>query len=251
MLFGFGMILFIIGLVLLIIRITTVLMKIVYSFGCFGINQLILKPILMRNEKFREYEEEKKLQAKIEETEKARIKNELLNKKQDDIAYALSSKLQEMEDRYPLANRELFDKYRSSFMKVTMNELESIEKDIEISHYNNKKQRQIELGLIPVKKYDEHSLKNIPIVHSQERFIDNHKIFLNVHKDENTYIVYINVPDIHLNRIYATNNFTIAKRVQNSLATRCGLASFKNLTIHDVLDENVVNEIIANAVQEA
>ena len=251
MLFAIGMILFIIGLVLLVIRLITIAAKIVYCFTGFGINQLILKPILRRNEKFRQYEEEKRLQEKIEVTEKARIQDELLNKKQDATAYALSSKLQEMEDRYPLANRDLFDKYRASFTKVTMNELEAIEKEIEISHYDNKKQRQLELGLNPVKKYDEFSLKNIPVIHSQKRFIDNCDIFLNVHKDGNTYIVYINVPEIHLNRIYATNNLTIAKRVQNSIATRCGMACFKDLTIYDVLNENVVNEIIANAVQEA
>jgi hypothetical protein len=90
----------------------------------------------------------------------------------------------------------------------------------------------------------------IPILHSQKRYINNHDVFLNVHKDEDTYIVFIHAPETGLKRIHATNDLKVAKRIQNALATRCGLACLKGFTTHELINENVFNEIVAKAVQD-
>jgi hypothetical protein len=234
---------------MLIIRVTTVIFKVGYCFLGGFINQVILKAFLRSSDKYKKYEEERQLQEKIDETEKKRIENEKLNKKHDDIAYALSSKLEEMTERFPSADKRFFTKYKMNFTKVPMDELEQIEKDIELSHYENTKKKERELGIKPKKIYDEISLSKIPVLHSQTRCIDGYDVNLNVHKDEDTYIVFVNVPNLKMSRIFSTFDLTIAKRVQNSIATRCGLAALNNYRIENVLSNNVLDEIIAGAIQ--
>lgn len=118
-LFAIGALILSIGLGILVVRVVWWFISVsgigVYALITYLFHAIFVRSSLNKDNFLQKQHEAEDLELKLREAEANRLHAEQVKSAQDKIVYATLRKRRELEANYPLADRELFDKYMNGF----------------------------------------------------------------------------------------------------------------------------------------
>ena len=177
----------------------------------------------------REIEENIRIQKRIDEENKKQFEAE------KHLALGILDKVNELKFKYPYANPNLFHRYMTNFNLMTLDELENLEKKMEISHYNNLQSKRT-----ITKTYNYADIENLVPMESKFEY----PIDMKVYKIDMDYIVAIKNLQTAKIVMYQSKNYMSILQLCNSIINELYKIKNQKLSIQAFNIDDVSTDIM-------
>lgn len=243
-LFLFGLVLVVVGISILCAKYLMWVVKCVgffmFSMVHYIYHKTFVKSELDKNGFYEKKINEENLAREIEEAKKEKKHNEQVKEEHDKIVYATLQKTRELQAKYSLADKELFDEYMKSLNTKTMKYCDQIVELMKIQHNDRMNQNEAR----------NYSLEEILTMNKIESKTQD-DIEATMYQKNNDYAVVIHNMNTNMNVTYVTKDIVLAKRIIVSMMQAQMMKAINyDANVKDSLNSDEMHEIISKAVND-
>lgn|SRR5574344_547068 len=207
-------------------------------FNWFYLN-VCVRSELEKDGFLRKKQEEKQLAKELEEANKKNLYEAQKKAENDKIIYATMQKTNALRAKYPLADKELFDKYMNSYNSCALCVSNAIAQEIKTQHMQR-------VTTDASRTYTIDDVKDM--IKIEERFQDY--IHATMYQNGLDYVVVLENDRTNCKMLHSTNNIVLAKRIIVNAMNMQIMKNVNSLYNNGSLSQEDMNEAIVNSVNQ-